>query len=154
MINRYFYKKIIQSMPIPCVDIIVGDKLDNVLLLKRTNEPVKGYWWFPGGRVLFNEKREDAVARIAKQECNINALPQVEMGTYDLILPSSQKPSVSHAITTLYYLQVDNLNTIEIMVDMQSEGFKIKHREEWLKLALHEFVRNGLNELKKIKQSH
>lgn len=134
-------------MPIPCVDIIIGDMDDNILLLKRVNEPVKGKWWFPGGRILFNEKRAEAVARIALKECNIEASPKIEIGTFDLILPISYNSSISHAITTLYYLEVGSFHSLEIQLDNQSEEFQIKPIHEWLEYKLHEFVRNGLEKL-------
>ena len=55
------YKKIIQKIPILCVDIILRHK-DKVLLVKRADEPCKGVYWPIGGRVHKGES-VDATAR-------------------------------------------------------------------------------------------
>lgn len=44
------YKKILSTMPILCVDLIIFFD-GKCLLLKKKNEPAKGQYWFPGGRV-------------------------------------------------------------------------------------------------------
>ncbi|MCJ7762548.1 hypothetical protein MUP38_03720 [Candidatus Bathyarchaeota archaeon] len=44
------YDQIIKCMPIVSVEaVIVLD--DSLLFLRRNNQPAKGEWWFPGGRI-------------------------------------------------------------------------------------------------------
>jgi len=43
------------------------------LLVKRGDEPVKGYWWVPGGRILRNETFYAAARRKVKVRLNTNA---------------------------------------------------------------------------------
>jgi len=64
------YRKIIETMPILCVDVIVRNN-DRFLMLKRDNEPAKGEYWFPGGRVHKMESIADAAVRKVKGETNI-----------------------------------------------------------------------------------
>ena len=148
MIDKDLYNKIIQVMPIPCVDIIIGDRLNNILLIKRMNEPAIGQWWFPGGRILFKEKRTEAVERIVFKECGIAASPKTEMGTYDLFLPIAGGTSISHAVTTLYYVQVESLHTLAIRLDDQSGFFQIHKMNMWSKKNLHHFIKMSLDKLK------
>ena len=42
------------------------------LLLKRKNEPAKGQYWFPGGRIYKMETIKDAALRKAKEEVNLD----------------------------------------------------------------------------------
>jgi ADP-ribose pyrophosphatase YjhB (NUDIX family) len=50
-----------QNKKIPKINI------DNALLLLRTkNEPAKGEWWFPGGRIKKGESLEQASHREVK----------------------------------------------------------------------------------------
>ena len=63
LIPEDIYRLVKQAMPIPCVDLIVIDKLGRALLVKRANYPALGEWWFPGGRVHFLETRHGAVKR-------------------------------------------------------------------------------------------
>jgi ADP-ribose pyrophosphatase YjhB (NUDIX family) len=41
--------------------VIVMDK--SLLLLKRTNQPALGQWWFLGGRIKKGESLEEALSR-------------------------------------------------------------------------------------------
>ena len=50
-IEEDLYKQICAQMPIPCVDIVLQNKDEHFLLLKRANEPLKSQFWVPGGRV-------------------------------------------------------------------------------------------------------
>jgi colanic acid biosynthesis protein WcaH len=65
------YNQIHQLMPIVCVDTVVY--ADNkIFLVSRANEPEQGQWWFPGGRVLKNERLSRASHRIVKNEAGID----------------------------------------------------------------------------------
>lgn len=48
---------------------------DNVVLIRRKNEPFKGRWALPGGFVNDDEKFEVAVSRELKEETGIDLLP-------------------------------------------------------------------------------
>jgi len=64
------YKKIIQKIPILCVDIILRYK-DKVLLIKRADEPCKGIYWPVGGRVHKGESVDAAARRKILEEIGI-----------------------------------------------------------------------------------
>ncbi|WP_199710216.1 NUDIX domain-containing protein [Halosegnis longus] len=57
-------------MPTVFVDLLIRIGL---LFGKRTNEPVKGYWFPPGGRVRKFEMRKDAIHRVAREECGMKS---------------------------------------------------------------------------------
>lgn len=65
------YVKIHQTMPIVCVDCVVSVE-DKVLLVKRKQAPMKGAWWFPGGRLYREEQLTKAANRIVKNEINLD----------------------------------------------------------------------------------
>lgn len=67
------YKTIIRYSPVVSNDILVeaGGKY---LLGRRINQPGRGLWWTPGGRVKKNEKLIDAVHRIMKEELGIKKI--------------------------------------------------------------------------------
>ena len=64
------YKKIIQKIPILCVDIILRHQ-DKVLLIKRSDEPCKGIYWPIGGRVHKGESVDAAARRKILEEIGI-----------------------------------------------------------------------------------
>lgn len=134
-------------MPIPCVDLLVVDNAGNILLVKRQNEPAKGQWWFPGGRVYYKEKRRDAAIRKLKEECNLNAINIQELGTYDLILEDTMTNSMVHGITTLFYMDVHNRESFKL--DDQSIDSDWRTPKRWQKEEIHSFITKGFHFLSK-----
>ncbi len=105
LISDDVYDVIKKSFPIPCIDLIIQNSAGEVLLLKRKNEPAKNQWWFPGGRILFGETRNEAVARKIKKECGISGTVVEDLGTFDLFLTfksTEEDPVLSHGISTFF----------------------------------------------------
>ncbi|OGH88833.1 MAG: hypothetical protein A3J93_01155 [Candidatus Magasanikbacteria bacterium RIFOXYC2_FULL_42_28] len=79
-IKKNLYDKILRLMPIVCVDLLIkrGKK---ILLVKRKNNPAKGEWWLPGGRIFKTETIERAARRKARGEvglsCSFKKISQV-----------------------------------------------------------------------------
>ena len=73
---------IVRNVPIVSVDLVVLTD-DGVVLAKRTNEPAKGEWFVPGGRVRKGERLEDAVHRVAKEELGIEVEIVESLGAYE-----------------------------------------------------------------------
>ena len=70
MLDDQTFKTVIDSTPLISIDLLV--KKDNKILLgKRINKPAQGYLFSIGGRVYKNESIQQAKARIAKTELNI-----------------------------------------------------------------------------------
>jgi len=64
------YEEIITKVPIVCVDVAIFHN-GEVLLIKRANEPAKGEWWLPGGRLYKGETLKDCALRKAKEETGL-----------------------------------------------------------------------------------
>lgn len=62
------FLEVIDRTPLVCVDLILKDPSNRILLGKRANEPARGRWFVPGGRILKGETIEDAFRRITKAE--------------------------------------------------------------------------------------
>ena len=62
------FKFIVSSTPLISIDLIVRQPDGRVLLGKRLNKPVQGYWFVPGGRILKNERIDMAFARLTEAE--------------------------------------------------------------------------------------
>lgn len=57
--------------PLVSIDLIVRDRQDRVLLGLRRNEPARGTWFVPGGRIAKDERLDQAYARIAAGELGL-----------------------------------------------------------------------------------
>lgn len=60
------------ASPIPAVGVVVWRE-DDVLLIQRGREPMKGQWSIPGGKVEWGEGLKDAAARELMEETGVTA---------------------------------------------------------------------------------
>ena len=66
------YKEIVKSVPIVCVDMLLtSDTYNGYLLVKRTQEPMTGWKWPPGGRKFINEHFVESALRISQSELGL-----------------------------------------------------------------------------------
>ena len=71
MLDAQTFKTVIESTPLASIDLrLVCD--GQLLLGKRTNDPLKGEWFTPGGRIHKNETWQNALLRIAEAELGLS----------------------------------------------------------------------------------
>ncbi|WP_410605421.1 NUDIX hydrolase [Amycolatopsis sp. lyj-90] len=68
----------VSNSTVRCVGGIAHDELGRILLIRRANEPGRGLWSVPGGRVEPGETDEEAVIREMREETGLDVMP----GTY------------------------------------------------------------------------
>jgi len=115
------YKSILRKLPIACVDLlIIYEK--KVLLLRRNNEPAKGEYWFPGGRIHKLENINNATIRIAKEEtrlnCKFNRIISVEESIF---YKNNKIDDDIHTINLCCEMQTNSIASLEI--DNLHEGY-------------------------------
>ena len=73
MLDMQTFKTVVENTPLVSIDLcLVCD--GQVLLGKRTNEPLRGEWFTPGGRIHKNETWQDALLRIAEVELGLSGI--------------------------------------------------------------------------------
>jgi len=70
LLSNEEFKSIIKLTPLVAFDMII-DYNDKILLGKRINDPAKGFYFIPGGRILKNETLESACKRLTQAELGI-----------------------------------------------------------------------------------
>lgn len=65
------FRSTVRYFPTVSVNIIVQRPDGAVLFLKRLNNPAKGKWWVPGGRILNGERIADAMLSLLKDETGL-----------------------------------------------------------------------------------
>ncbi len=129
IIPASFYDQIVKSMPIPCIDLLITKPDQSILLVQRTNEPARGKWWFPGGRVHLGETRQNAAIRKLREECQLEAhTGPKELMTQDLIFHQSDG-SVIHSISTVFDVSV--AAEAKVTLDAQSAAYKWGSATYW-----------------------
>lgn len=62
------FLEVITRTPLVSIDLVVRDPKNRILLGRRINEPAKGKWFVPGGRIRKGENLEDAFQRVCLTE--------------------------------------------------------------------------------------
>ncbi len=79
------FAQVVRLTPLVSIDLILRDPDGKVLVVLRTNEPAKGLWFVPGGRIEKDERLADAFARILSVETGLS-LPMARsrlLGVYE-----------------------------------------------------------------------
>ncbi len=153
MIPRKKYSKILEILPILCVDIIIKNSDDQYLLIKRSNEPLKDEWWVIGGRVIKGETLEEAAQRKVKEEVGLVTSEYTLAGYYED--PNEKNPFglllPQHSVSIVFITTIDHKFSIKL--DDQSSAWKLS--KELPKFFLKNLIPNVLlsfdNKLNKIK---
>jgi colanic acid biosynthesis protein WcaH len=130
------YQQILESVPIACVDVAIvsGGK---VLLVRRKDDPAKGQWWIPGGRVHKGEKLVEAARRKALDEVGIACHVGPIIHTDETIFPDGPYGVAIHSINTCFFLYPES-NAASIQLDTHHEDAKWV---ETIDPGLHPYVR-------------
>ena len=62
------FLEVVRSTPLVSIDLILRNPAGEVLLGQRINQPARGYWFVPGGRIRKNERLAEAFRRLAREE--------------------------------------------------------------------------------------
>jgi colanic acid biosynthesis protein WcaH len=89
------FEEIRKCLPIVSVEALIV--IDGALLfLRRNNEPVKGEWWFPGGRIRKGESLQEALRREINEETGLQISDHGLINVYSRVFPAR------HDITIAY----------------------------------------------------
>ena len=104
------FKTIVDSAPLISIDILL--KKDNKFLLgRRVNKPAQGYFFSTGGRINKNESIDNAMARVALNELNIEleSIPKF-IGVFEHFYDDSIYKDVStHYVDIAYEYEVKEI---------------------------------------------
>jgi colanic acid biosynthesis protein WcaH len=113
-LGREQFLEVVERTPLVSIDLIVRRGDGRVLLGRRTNEPAKGCWFVPGGRIRKNERLADAFRRICEAELGKPfAISDAKfLGVFEHLYPTNfaEKPGTgTHYVVLAYELCVGGL---------------------------------------------
>ena len=100
------FQEIINLIPIFCIDFLIKRE-DKILLIKRKQEPLKGIYWFPGGRLRLYETIEDFVKRVQLKEIGAFFDNYKLKGFSNYFFHKNKFSRALHTPTLLYEVQVN-----------------------------------------------
>ena len=148
MLDAHTFKMVLESTPLVSIDLCMVSE-NQLLLCRRTNEPLKGEWFTPGGRILKNETWQDALLRIAEVELGLSGFA-IESFTLMGMWDHFYKNSVLDQKTSTHYVNLPHCAEFkskpQIALDDQHGEF------EWFNLSVvanykkfHPYMRNYAN---------
>ena len=126
MLDAKTFRTVIENTPLVSIDLcLVCD--GQLLLGKRTNEPLKGEWFTPGGRIHKNETWQDALLRIAEAELGLIGIAVEDfslMGAWDHFYNNSalDQDISTHYVNLPHYAEFQSKP--QITLDDQHGEFK------------------------------
>ena len=131
MLEKETFKTIVKNTPLVSIDLCIVWN-GRILLGKRKNEPLKGYFFTPGGRILKNEAHIDCLKRVARSELGLidNDIKQAKlMGVWDHFYENSVfgEEVSTHYVNLPYCIYFDQRP--EIFLDDQHDTI------EWFDLS-------------------
>jgi colanic acid biosynthesis protein WcaH len=127
MLKRDEYFAVVKNTPLVSIDLVLMDKDARILVGKRTNEPARGTWFVPGGRVNKDETLDSAFERIAKDELGPgdwnreNARP---LGVFEHFYSTNFTGSDdvgTHYVVMAYAIDADELRLEQLPLDQHSD---------------------------------
>lgn len=117
------YKQTIETLPILCVDLLLQNNKGQYLLLLRKNEPLKGKWWIPGGRIHKGESVLKAAERKCREEVGIKSNSFNIIGLYEGHFEEAPF-GVKSGVHVLSIILKANIDGAVISLDDQSAEWK------------------------------
>ena len=120
MLDDQIFKTVVDSAPLISIDILIK-KGNKILLGKRINKPAQGYFFSIGGRINKNESIDNAMARVALNELNIDLKSTPEfIGVFEHFYDDSMYENVStHYVNIAYEYEMEE--TPDLPTEQHSE---------------------------------
>lgn len=129
-------------LPQVCVEVVLeGD--DGVLLARRTNEPARREWFWPGSRLYKGEQLEDAAHRVAREELGIEVELLDRVGVYSHFWDTTSVEGADsrHTVNVVYHARP--VDDPEIELDDQHDAYRFVAAIE---PGFHEYVHRYLED--------
>jgi colanic acid biosynthesis protein WcaH len=113
------FAQIVRLAPLVSIDLIIRDAKQKVLVALRTNQPAKGLYFVPGGRIRKDETIENAFTRILENEtgCRASFADSRFLGVFQHFYPTNRHEFSgygTHYIVLAYEVRFDSRPTIAL----------------------------------------
>jgi len=115
------YAEFVARMPQVCVEVVVETD-DGVLLTKRTSEPARGEWFWPGSRLYKGEALDDAARRIAREELGLDVGVVERFGVYAHCWETSAEGPSRHTVNVVF--RVRPRGSADVTLDDQHSDYR------------------------------
>lgn len=104
---------------------------DEVLLIERGKEPLKGWWTLPGGMVEVGEKLEAAVMREVLEETGLSVKPKGVAAIFERIMPDEEGRTEYHYVIIDYLCELEGGTLLAASDVAAAEWVKVDELDRW-----------------------
>lgn len=65
------FREVEKLVPLASLNLVIMDEEERILVMKRTYEPAKGLYWYPGGRIKRGQSLEEALKNQIREETGL-----------------------------------------------------------------------------------
>jgi colanic acid biosynthesis protein WcaH len=126
MLGRDEYLAVVTNTPLVSIDLVIVDEDARILVGQRTNEPARGTWFVPGGRVGKDETLDAAFQRIAVDELGPGAWSRQAsrpLGVFEHFYSTNFTGSDgvgTHYVVMAYAIDADELELDQLPLDQHA----------------------------------
>jgi colanic acid biosynthesis protein WcaH len=148
------FREFVARMPQVCVETVVERPDGSVLLARRTNEPVRGEWFWPGSRLYKGERLEDAARRVGREELGLDLVIGDRLGVYEHRWETSAPGPSRHTINVVFRARAatEKLSPADVTLDDQHDAVRFVQPDE-VDRSYHEYVRQYAADLPAARES-
>lgn len=123
------FREFVARMPQVCVETVVERADGTVLLARRTNDPVREEWFWPGGRLYKGEWLEDAARRVGREELGLDLDIGNQLGVYEHRWETSASGPSRHTVNVVFRARAatDGLSADAVTLDGQHDAVRFVH---------------------------
>ena len=123
-IEKKLYKKIMENMPVVCVDALIIKEKNEYLLVKRKNDPLKNKFWMVGGRLNKNELIVNGIKRKIYEEIGIKNTYVKYINFFEEFFKKTEQ-NINGNFHSISFVHIAFVHSSEkIKIDNQSLEFK------------------------------
>lgn len=150
---KKLFLQIVKYAPLAAIDLVLLDRKGKILLGKRKNNPAKGKWFVPGGRIQKNETFQKAIQRLCREE-----VPSLRVGRPQFFgafehfykVNTGGKGFSTHYVVLAYYLKI--LPSQTLLQTRQHDYFRLFSPQEALRIrAVHANAKAYARQIQKFK---
>lgn len=142
-LDKDTFSSIIKNTPLISIDLVTYNQEGKILLGKRVNEPAKGFWFVPGGRIHKDETLDKAFSRTVEDELGFTL--SREEATFYGLYEHFYTNSVFNEEDSTHYIVLAHKITIEeeLKLNNQHESYKWFDKDELLQSEdVHQYSKN------------
>lgn len=122
---------VVRTTPLVSIDLVIRDRHGRMLAGLRRNEPAKGTWFVPGGRICKGETVSRALARISREEIGVELSDDDVrfLGVYDHIYDTNfaEVEGISTQYVVLAYELAGQFRIEDLPGDQHAQWAWVSH---------------------------